>query len=203
VEGCGYTTSARLARHAGLKEGEEDDDGSEFTTVGQRLGQEFDDYYIALVSIKTTPLFDGIGALIENLPMNIKLAALTNAAGRYAHAVLQVNSVPATAKTTTGEEKNSYSLYQRFQAIYGADEVPKPKPFGDGLVQVCETLNVLPSDCVYVGDAPSDGMAAKAAGMKAIGVIWGAHTEESLRSSQVFDCICQTVDDLRRIIPQR
>jgi phosphoglycolate phosphatase-like HAD superfamily hydrolase len=71
------------------------------------------------------------------------------------------------------------------------------------MMKVCETLDVSPSDCVYVGDAPSDGMAAKAAGMAAIGVIWGANSEEVLRASNSFDYICSTVDELRKVVPRK
>ena len=32
-----------------------------------------------------------------------------------------------------------------------------------------------PQNCVYIGDSPSDGKAARAAGCKSIGVAWGSH----------------------------
>lgn len=199
--GCRYTTPVRLARHAGLSENE---NSIEFEAVGKRLGKEFDDYYISFVSIDTAPFFGGILELIENLPSDVRLGALTNAAGRYADAVFKSNSIAAAANKNSIFEvaEGTGSLYSRFESVYGADEVPKPKPFADGLLKVCEELRVSPNDCVYVGDATSDGMAAKAAGMAAIGVVWGASSEESLRASHTFDYICRTVEELRNVVPQ-
>ncbi len=54
--------------------------------------------------------------------------------------------------------------------MLGADEVPEAKPGGGGLLKCCELLRALPEASVYVGDAPTDGMAARAAGMASIGV---------------------------------
>lgn len=198
--GCRYTTPVRLARHAGLNE-----DNIEFEAVGKRLGKEFDDYYISLVSMETAPFFRGILELLENLPSDVIVGALTNAAGRYAHAVLKANSIAAAGagNSVFHVAEGTGSLYSRFQAVFGADEVPKPKPYSDGLLKVCEVLRVSPSDCVYVGDAPSDGMAAKAAGMGAIGVVWGANSVETLRASNAFDYICHSVQELRNLVPQR
>ena len=78
--------------------------------------------------------------------------------------------------------------------VRGADEVPAAKPAPDGLVVCCAALGVVPSASIYVGDSPSDGKAARAAGMKSIGVLWGANGEAALRDS--FDRICPDVDDL-------
>ena len=76
----------------------------------------------------------------------------------------------------------------------GADEVPKAKPQPDGLLLCCEKLSVRPEDSVYVGDSPSDGKAARAAGMRSVGVLWGANDETALRDS--FDTLAEDVPAL-------
>lgn len=78
--------------------------------------------------------------------------------------------------------------------------VPKPKPAPDGLLEVCKDLGLSPSDCVYIGDSPSDGVAAKAAGMPAIAVLWGSHGEENLRAAP-FDHYCYTIEELKSVLP--
>ena len=50
------------------------------------------------------------------------------------------------------------------------------------------------ADCVYIGDSPSDGRAAAAAGMPSIGVTWGANGEEALRPH--FDELAADVEEL-------
>jgi phosphoglycolate phosphatase-like HAD superfamily hydrolase len=187
--GTRFTTPDRLARHAGLTPTDEG-----FHELGQMLGQEFDDLYIDLVSLETAALFPGMRDLVRRIPDHVLVGALTNAAGRYAHAVLVVNNVT--------NDDDGFSLYQRFGSILGADNVPQPKPFADGLWQVCRELQIEdPSRCVYIGDSPSDGLAATAAGMPCIGVTWGAHTAERLQPHVGY--ICTTVPELAALLPQQ
>lgn len=57
---------------------------------------------------------------------------------------------------------------------------PEPEPLWKGL----ELLGDIPRDeAVYVGDSPHDVKAAKAAGLRSIGVSWGAFSEEALRAA--------------------
>lgn len=48
------------------------------------------------------------------------------------------------------------------------------------MLQICKELDIDPSQCIYVGDSPSDGHAAAAAGMPSVGVTWGSHPEETV-----------------------
>ncbi len=58
---------------------------------------------------------------------------------------------------------------------------PRPEPLLKGL----ELLGgVHPENAAYVGDAPFDIMAARGAGVLAVGVSWGAFTEDSLRVTE-------------------
>lgn len=182
-----YTTPERLAHHAGLIP--EDD---EFATIGNQLASEFDDLYIGLVSYETAALFPGMFELIRSLPENVKVGALTNAVSRYAHAVLRANSEAL--------KDSNFDLYKRFEIVLGADNVPRPKPHGDGLLLACQELRVDAARCVYVGDSPTDGLAAEAAGMSAIGVTWGAHTRNTLASVAHFSHLCSNADELLKIL---
>lgn len=80
----------------------------------------------------------------------------------------------------------------------GADEVPKAKPHPDGLLQCCTALGVQPTAAVYVGDSPSDGKAASAAGMRSIGVLWGANGREALEGN--FDVIAEDTQELSKAL---
>ena len=72
--------------------------------------------------------------------------------------------------------------------------MPRAKPDPDGLLMCCEKLGVQAENGVYVGDSPSDGKAARAAGMKAVGVLWGANGAEALEEH--FDVLCEDVPSL-------
>lgn len=189
-----YCTPDRLARHAGYVP----EDGDPFQRVGEKLGKEFDDLYVGLVSPVTAGFYDGITELLMSFPAeNIKIGALTNACVAYAHAVLKVNCPKLNPRHmnfhTTDLRKG---IYENFLTIHGADTVEKPKPSPLGLLRCCQDLGLEPSQCVYVGDSPSDAVAAKSAGMTAIGVLWGSHSEDSLRKAP-FDTLCSSVQELQ------
>ncbi len=195
-----YCTPDRLARHAGLVPENE----GEFHRIGEKLAKEFDELYVGLVSLETAGFYYGIQDLILRLPKdenhkrrNVKVAALTNACVAYAHAVLKTNC--PNFNESIRENKSHGGVYDRFESIHGADTVPKPKPDPSGLLLCCDEIGLHPSDCVYVGDSPSDAMAARGAGMIAIGVLWGSHSLESLKSAE-FDYLCETVEQLQSLL---
>eukprot|EP00811_Abedinium_folium_P006328 NODE_15823_length_1028_cov_6.964484.p1 GENE.NODE_15823_length_1028_cov_6.964484~~NODE_15823_length_1028_cov_6.964484.p1 ORF type:complete len:279 (-),score=81.19 NODE_15823_length_1028_cov_6.964484:82-918(-) len=174
--GTKYTTPERLARHCGLTP---DVGKEEFERLGAELGAEFDALYIGLVDSRTAGFFSGMRDLVVDLgERGAPQAVLTNAAVKYAQAVLLSNNVSAL-----------------FSVVHGADDVPKAKPAPDGLQLCAREVGVSPSDCVYIGDSPNDGAAAKAAGMRSIGVSWGSHSVESLVGA--FDVVVSTVETLK------
>lgn len=116
----------------------------------------------------------------ENVP-GVRIGALSNACGRYVEAVLEANKLSAD-----------------FGIALGADQVRAAKPQPDGLLSCCEHLGVSPSYAVYVGDSPTDGQAAAAAGMPSIGVTWGSHPAENVRKA--FTYTVDTVDDLQSVL---
>lgn len=54
------------------------------------------------------------------------------------------------------------------------------KPAPDPLLAAAAALAVDPRGCCYIGDAPTDLLAARAAGMPAIAATWGAGTRDEL-----------------------
>jgi phosphoglycolate phosphatase-like HAD superfamily hydrolase len=108
-----------------LEEPSTPDPTSEFSTLGERLGKEFDELYIGLTDVKTAPLYDGMRQLVVDVADvgNVKLAALSNAAVAYVQRVIQV-----------------HELAPLFAILHGADDVPAPKPSGDGLILTCKEL---------------------------------------------------------------
>jgi HAD superfamily hydrolase (TIGR01509 family) len=61
----------------------------------------------------------------------------------------------------------------RADVVIGGDLVQRPKPAGDGLVLVAHRLGVLASTLAYIGDAPNDMRAVRAAGGLAAAAAWG------------------------------
>jgi pyrophosphatase PpaX len=55
---------------------------------------------------------------------------------------------------------------------------------------------------VYVGDSPYDLQAAKAAGVRSVGVTWGVFRRESLEAESP-DMVVDSVEDLARALGLR
>lgn len=175
-EGTKFTTPMRLAWHVTADPN---------NSIGAQLGAEFDALYVKLVSTETAKLYDGIPDLLYSLNntygQNVQFAALSNACTDYVTAVLEIND-----------------LQQLFKVGIGADAVPAPKPAPDGLWQIAQQLQVSIARCVYIGDSPSDGAAAKAAGMHSIGVTWGSHAASKVQVA--FAVTVSTVKELEEEI---
>ena len=104
--------------------------------------------------------FDGIVDLLDELDqLGLPAAVLTNATHRGARQLL----------AATG-------LDDRFGLVLGADQTPRLKPHPDGLLLVCERLEVDPDRVAFVGDAQSDIDAANNAGAVAVAAGWSPST---------------------------
>ena len=75
---------------------------------------------------------------------------------------------------------------------------PDPAPILLGL----KRLGLKAEDVISVGDEPKDIQASKAAGVYAVGALWGAINKEALRKARP-DALCETVSDLRTLILSR
>lgn len=170
--GTKFTTPRRMAWHS---TGDPDD------ISGVALGDQFDELYVKLVTMETAPFFPGMSEVLVSLVTEhptLRLGALSNACGAYVTAVLKVNGVT-----------------EDFVIGLGADEVPAAKPHPDGLLMICRALDLHPSQCVYIGDSPSDGQAATNCGMPSVGVTWGSHPVETVKPA--FTHMVSSMDALR------
>ena len=87
-----------------------------------------------------------------------------------------------------------------FEAVVGGDETKKHKPDPEPLVLALERLGAAPDDAVYVGDAPFDVKAAKAAGLYSVGVSWGGiHGRERLEAEEP-DALVDTTEELLGVL---
>jgi pyrophosphatase PpaX len=84
--------------------------------------------------------------------------------------------------------------------VVGSDEAPRGKPHPDQILVALQRLGADPDDTAYVGDAPFDVAAAKAAGVHAIGVTWGGiHTRERMEAEGP-DAVVDTAEELGAVL---
>ena len=86
-----------------------------------------------------------------------------------------------------------------FEAIIASDDVKQKKPSPEPMLVCCRQLKVQPEESVYIGDSRTDIRAAKAANMKAIGVLTGFDDYQALNAEHP-DCIIKSVASLKDVI---
>ncbi|WP_230209345.1 HAD family hydrolase [Nostocoides sp. HKS02] len=90
-------------------------------------------------------------------------------------------------------------LDTRIDVIAGQEHTDRHKPDPAPLLYAAQQLGVAPRDCVYIGDAVVDVQAARAAGMGAVAVTWGAGETASLEAAEP-DALVGDVAELRAIL---
>lgn len=108
--------------------------------------------------------YEGMPELLERMKQaGMKLAVLTNKP--HARALDNIRAV-------YGEGYFDYVLGEQ-------EGIPK-KPDPTGVFHILKVLNVKPEQCLYMGDTNTDMRTAIAAGLDAVGAIWGFRTKEEL-----------------------
>ena len=86
-----------------------------------------------------------------------------------------------------------------FDCVVGDDDVRPLKPDPAPVAHGCALLGMGPAETVMVGDTRFDILSAKAAGLQAIGVLWGNGSQAELVAVGA-DQVARDVDGLRRIL---
>jgi len=132
-----------------------------------------------LVEAKYLPiLFEGVEAALRGLRgAGLGLGIATNGSGVAARGIMA-----------------SLGLEGLFDVIVGADDVDRGKPALDMILLACERVGVEPGVSVYVGDAPADMMAGRAAGCGALVAVNNVDNEEL---TGLADVVVGSVADFR------
>lgn len=94
-------------------------------------------------------------------------------------------------------------LADHIDVLAGMDDTTEHKPSPAPLLFAADRLGAAPTDCVYVGDADVDVLAAKAAGMASVAVTWGAGEESVLRATEPDAVVHDTPALLRVLLGSR
>ncbi len=101
----------------------------------------------------------------------------------------------ATGKSRRGLDRalDATGLRGYFQASRCADET-NPKPHPAMLLELMDELDASTEGTLMIGDTSHDLEMARAAGVDALAVTYGAHAEESLRSCQPRGCVASVAE---------
>jgi pyrophosphatase PpaX len=112
--------------------------------------------------------------------------------------------IPMGVMTGKGREVADVTLAafgwsELFASVVTGDEIARPKPDPQGVLLVAQQLEIDPKHCVYIGDAPADISAGKAAGMIAIWAGWHPIYADQIRALNP-DYIAKSPGDVLRLI---
>jgi len=93
-------------------------------------------------------------------------------------------------------------VYSLIDVIITRTDVTKAKPAPDPILACIDRLGLIPQECLYVGDAPSDIVAGKAAGVMTVGVLTGVSDYERLEKEKP-SLIIRDISELSDIIEER
>ena len=104
-----------------------------------------------------TRLFDGMPALLDELERRaIPWGVVTNKRAQYSQPLMRALDPEARAV-----------------CIVSGDSTANAKPHPQPLLHACKLMGATPRHCVYVGDAETDVLAARRAGMRSVVALYG------------------------------
>ncbi|MHC4718223.1 MAG: HAD family hydrolase, partial [Planctomycetota bacterium] len=129
---------------------------------------------------KTRP-YDGVPELLAELARRgIRLAVLSN-----------------KPQDTTEATVAAFLGAAAFEAVRGARQGVPLKPDPAAALAIAGQMGLTPAEILYVGDTATDMATASAAGMYAVGALWGFRTAEELLEAGARVLIDRPPDVLR------
>lgn len=120
------------------------------------LKEEFFGAYEGCMTQRTQP-FDGVADLLARLVGGgLRWGVVTNKSQRFTHPLSQ-----------------AMALFETASVVISGDTTPHAKPHPEPLLEAARRLQLLPSQCIYVGDDERDIRAGKAAGMPTVAARYG------------------------------
>ncbi len=151
------------------------------TNVFEVCYKDFCDYYKIHMEDKTAP-YDGINDMLKNIKAaGFKTTIVTNKADFAAQDL---------CKRMFGEN---------IDFVVGSSDDRPNKPAPDGVFYALENLQSKVENTVFVGDADTDILTAKNAGLVSIGVLWGFRDREVIENEGA-EFIVETVDELEKLL---
>lgn len=147
-----------------------------------RLLDAFEDYYAEHYTDHSRP-YDGIVELLDALA---KRGLATAVVSNKPHAA----TVRCVATLLPGH---------RFAAVLGARDGVARKPDPAGALEAAALLGIAPRRFVYLGDSGVDMQTAEAAGMLAVGALWGFRGEAELCAAGARALIQQPLELLELV----
>lgn len=131
------------------------------------------------VYLKNSRKYLGCGDVISKIRESItpNLACITNKPYEYAKDILDNEGL-------------------EFEYLIGGDDPKIRKPSGFGIIEACESFNVDPKSCIYIGDSLVDFQASKNAGCNFIFATYGYGSLDFMPNNSI-DSIAELLNKLK------
>ncbi|MHC4309608.1 MAG: HAD family hydrolase [Planctomycetota bacterium] len=152
--------------------------GLEMTEEQIKKATQFrQEYFLKILSREPLPPFPGVLELIENALQreDFRVAIATSSTLEKSRAVLESAQIP----------------YEKMVYITGSD-VKNKKPHPELFLLTAERMNIDPTKCVVIEDAPNGVKAAKTAGARCIAV---TNSTDAAKLSQA-DLVCDSLEQI-------
>lgn len=94
------------------------------------------------------------------------------------------------------------NLFNRASCVVSGDEVINPKPHPEAIHKACRVLNIVPKNCVYIGDAERDIRAGNLAGCRTLACEFGyIPNNEDIAAWEATD-IVKTPENIQQWVQQ-
>src|SRR5438128_3583532 len=157
------------------------------------LGQDLDDQRAERIDRRQGEVFETLNVDPKPLPASRELLMR-----------LEARSFPWAIATSSRHEQVGASVQAlrlpRPPTIIDGRDVAHAKPAPDLLLKACRVLGVEPKRCWYVGDSSWDMIAARAAGMVAMGVTAGSAVRAGDLTSAGAVKVCKTLRGVIQLI---
>ena len=111
---------------------------------------------------------------------------------------LPTGIVTSKARVSVAPTFARFLLDREMSVIVVEDDTERHKPHPDPLLHAARLLAVPPAACWYVGDSTHDMEAARAAGMTAVGALWGPYRRADLEP--LADVLADTPADVLALL---
>ncbi|ADU64871.1 HAD family hydrolase [Desulfurispirillum indicum] len=95
--------------------------------------------------------------------------------------------------------ENRFDLDRFFDPAICVDDIARPKPYPDPMLEVCRQWSISPRKAVYIGDSENDLHSAHSAGAEFICAGWGAYDRAFFQKKGVP--ILETPEELLHLLP--
>lgn len=165
--------------------------GDAFNRIMQRLGLSKDLY----------PDFKRIST--ENIDMIKIFPHITEFLISCKQAKMKTALITGKDSVRTIQILNKFNIRQYFDLLVCSDMVKQPKPNPESIITALDKLQVKANDAFMIGDSLYDMIAAKRAGVKSVGVLWGIIKNDQLFKELNVDYIIKTPKDLYSILEKQ